>query len=165
MSVCGWIALAGSTSHASRQFFPYVSSETDLQRYKAISFRNCSNNEPRSNSSISNIPSDLKSDKIKVSNPVFHHSQPLQGSNRLSLPHDKAFSKNKFDWNNCKSPLKHLLLSFSYLPLHLFTTTSSNIHYTRRVNTSRNYFQSTRHTSSNMGEKVAQVCLLITFCT
>lgn len=62
--------MAGSTSHASRQFFPYVSSETDLQRYKAISFRNSSNNEPRSNSSISNIPSDLKSEKIKVSNTI-----------------------------------------------------------------------------------------------
>lgn len=56
----------GSTSHASRQFFPYVSSESDLQRYKAISFRNSSNNEPRSNSSISNIPSDMKLDRLKV---------------------------------------------------------------------------------------------------
>lgn len=67
-STSGRMSMAGSTSHASRQFFPYVSSETDLQRYKAISFRNSSNNEPRSNSSISNIPSDLKSEKIKVSN-------------------------------------------------------------------------------------------------
>lgn len=69
-STSGRMSMAGSTSHASRQFFPYVSSETDLQRYKAISFRNSSNNEPRSNSSISNIPSDLKSEKIKVSNTI-----------------------------------------------------------------------------------------------
>uniref|UniRef100_A0A1B0CAV0 PAS domain-containing protein n=1 Tax=Lutzomyia longipalpis TaxID=7200 RepID=A0A1B0CAV0_LUTLO len=74
-----------TTGHSSRQYFPYVSSESDLQRYKAISFRHSSCHEPRSSSSLSNVPSD--------------------------------------------------------------------------DNGSANYFQGTRHTSPNMGEKVAQVSL------
>ncbi|XP_055700968.1 potassium voltage-gated channel subfamily H member 6 isoform X3 [Phlebotomus papatasi] len=82
-----------TTGHSSRQYFPYVSSESDLQRYKAISFRHSSCHEPRSSSSLSNVPSDVKSDRIKD-------------------------------------------------------------------NGSANYFQGTRHTSPNMGEKVAQVLSL-----
>ncbi|GAB0089902.1 hypothetical protein DMENIID0001_045280 [Sergentomyia squamirostris] len=81
--------MKGTTGHSSRQYFPYVSSESDLQRYKAISFRHSSCHEPRSSSSLSNVPSDLKSDRAKD-------------------------------------------------------------------NGSANYFQGTRHTSPNMGEKVAQ---------
>ncbi|XP_059615567.1 potassium voltage-gated channel subfamily H member 6 [Phlebotomus argentipes] len=85
--------MKGTTGHSSRQYFPYVSSESDLQRYKAISFRHSSCHEPRSSSSLSNVPSDVKSDRIKD-------------------------------------------------------------------NGSANYFQGTRHTSPNMGEKVAQVLSL-----
>ncbi|XP_037926588.1 potassium voltage-gated channel subfamily H member 2 isoform X2 [Hermetia illucens] len=58
-----------STGQTSRQFFPYVSSESDLQRYKAISFRHnsCTNEQHQrtASSSLSNVPSDLKSDRIK----------------------------------------------------------------------------------------------------
>ncbi|XP_055686281.1 potassium voltage-gated channel subfamily H member 6 isoform X3 [Lutzomyia longipalpis] len=85
--------MKGTTGHSSRQYFPYVSSESDLQRYKAISFRHSSCHEPRSSSSLSNVPSDVKSDRVKD-------------------------------------------------------------------NGSANYFQGTRHTSPNMGEKVAQVLSL-----
>lgn len=55
--------------HVSRQYFPYVSSESDLQRYKAISFRQNSTNvssDQHGSSSLSNVPSDYRSDRIKV---------------------------------------------------------------------------------------------------
>lgn len=58
--------LAGQSGHTSRQFFPYVSSESDLQHYKTISFRHSHNHEHRASSSLSNVPSDFKSDRIKV---------------------------------------------------------------------------------------------------
>lgn len=63
-------AILGRTGHVARQFFPYVSSESDLQRYKAISFRQHSANvssDQHGSSSLSNVPSDYKSDRIKVS--------------------------------------------------------------------------------------------------
>jgi hypothetical protein len=61
-----WCVVAGSTQNTARQYFPYVSSESDLQRYKAITFRqNSTINEPRASSSLSNVPSD--SNKVKVS--------------------------------------------------------------------------------------------------
>lgn len=62
------VNIPGTTGHQMRQYFPYVSSESDLQRYKAISFRqNVTNNETtRASSSLSNVPSDMKSDRMKV---------------------------------------------------------------------------------------------------
>ncbi|KAL7049357.1 hypothetical protein ACKWTF_003664 [Chironomus riparius] len=48
----------GPSGKAVRQYFPYVSSESDLQRYRAISFHKHPSNETRTGSSISNVPSD-----------------------------------------------------------------------------------------------------------
>ncbi|KAG5678053.1 hypothetical protein PVAND_007756 [Polypedilum vanderplanki] len=48
----------GPSGKAVRQYFPYVSSESDLQRYKAITFHKHPSNETRTSSSISNVPSD-----------------------------------------------------------------------------------------------------------
>lgn len=61
--------LLGKTGLVTRQYFPYVSSESDLQRYKAIPFRQNSvnNNDQHGSSSLSNVPSEYKSDRIKVS--------------------------------------------------------------------------------------------------
>lgn len=59
----------GKSGHVARQYFPYVSSESDLQRYKAIPFRQNSvnnNNDQNGSSSLSNVPSDYKSDRMKV---------------------------------------------------------------------------------------------------
>ncbi|XP_039438489.1 potassium voltage-gated channel subfamily H member 2-like isoform X3 [Culex pipiens pallens] len=59
--------MRGPTSHQARQYFPYVSSESDLQRYKAVPFKQQnSSHEPRTSSSLSNVPSD--STKTKQDN-------------------------------------------------------------------------------------------------
>ncbi|XP_058836582.1 potassium voltage-gated channel subfamily H member 6 isoform X3 [Topomyia yanbarensis] len=50
--------MRGPTSHHVRQYFPYVSSESDLQRYKAVPLKQNSSREPRTSSSLSNVPSD-----------------------------------------------------------------------------------------------------------
>ncbi|XP_070497645.1 voltage-gated inwardly rectifying potassium channel KCNH6 isoform X5 [Chironomus tepperi] len=50
--------MTGPSGKAVRQYFPYVSSESDLQRYRAISFHKHPSNETRTGSSISNVPSD-----------------------------------------------------------------------------------------------------------
>lgn len=63
-----WIDI-GKSGHVARQYFPYVSSESDLQRYKAIPFRQNStnnNNDQNGSSSLSNVPSDYKSDRMRV---------------------------------------------------------------------------------------------------
>lgn len=60
------VFFTGQSGHTSRQFFPYVSSESDLQHYKTISFRHSHNHEHRASSSLSNVPSDFRSDRIKV---------------------------------------------------------------------------------------------------
>ncbi len=65
-SFFGAFYFAGQSGHTSRQFFPYVSSESDLQHYKTISFRHSHNHEHRASSSLSNVPSDFKSDRCKV---------------------------------------------------------------------------------------------------
>ncbi|XP_062553165.1 potassium voltage-gated channel subfamily H member 6 isoform X7 [Armigeres subalbatus] len=46
------------TGYHARQYFPYVSSESDLQRYKAVPLKQNSSHEPRTSSSLSNVPSD-----------------------------------------------------------------------------------------------------------
>ena len=61
--LCFSETLAGPSGKAVRQYFPYVSSESDLQRYKAI-IRQNPNNDTRASSSLSNVPSD--SNKTKV---------------------------------------------------------------------------------------------------
>lgn len=78
-----WL-LPGPSGKAVRQYFPYVSSESDLQRYKAI-IRQNPNNDTRASSSLSNVPSD--SNKIKVNFTNF----------------------NKFKFNYC-TPKDHLTL-------------------------------------------------------
>ncbi|XP_055631731.1 potassium voltage-gated channel subfamily H member 6 isoform X3 [Toxorhynchites rutilus septentrionalis] len=50
--------MRGPTGHHARQYFPYVSSESDLQRYKAVPLKQKSSHEPRTSSSLSNVPSD-----------------------------------------------------------------------------------------------------------
>ncbi|XP_058465403.1 potassium voltage-gated channel subfamily H member 6 isoform X3 [Malaya genurostris] len=50
--------MRGPKSHHVRQYFPYVSSESDLQRYKAVPLKQNSTREPRTSSSLSNVPSD-----------------------------------------------------------------------------------------------------------
>lgn len=65
----------GKSGHVSRQLFPYVSSESDLQRYKAISFRRHSTNvssDPHGSSTLSNVPSEYRSDRVKVSDFALH---------------------------------------------------------------------------------------------
>ncbi|XP_021695945.1 potassium voltage-gated channel subfamily H member 6 isoform X9 [Aedes aegypti] len=54
------------TGYHARQYFPYVSSESDLQRYKAVPLKQNSSHEPRTSSSLSNVPSD--STKTKQDN-------------------------------------------------------------------------------------------------
>ncbi|XP_021695943.1 potassium voltage-gated channel subfamily H member 7 isoform X7 [Aedes aegypti] len=56
----------GPTGYHARQYFPYVSSESDLQRYKAVPLKQNSSHEPRTSSSLSNVPSD--STKTKQDN-------------------------------------------------------------------------------------------------
>jgi hypothetical protein len=63
--ICYSDSQAGPSGKAVRQYFPYVSSESDLQRYRAISFHKHPSNETRTGSSISNVPSD--STKTRVS--------------------------------------------------------------------------------------------------
>lgn len=56
----------GPSKRAVRQYFPYVSSESDLQRYRAITLQKHQSLHPsRASSSLSNVPSD--STKTKVS--------------------------------------------------------------------------------------------------
>ncbi|CRL03255.1 CLUMA_CG016966, isoform A [Clunio marinus] len=50
--------LESPSGKAVRQYFPYVSSESDLQRYKAITLHKHPSNETRASSSLSNVPSD-----------------------------------------------------------------------------------------------------------
>jgi hypothetical protein len=57
--------LGPSGKAVRHQFFPYVSSESDLQRYRAITFQKNASAETRTSSSISNVPSD--STKTRVS--------------------------------------------------------------------------------------------------
>lgn len=65
---------AGPSGKAVRQYFPYVSSESDLQRYKAITFhKNSSNqNETRASSSLSQV-ANSDSTKTKVNNNKLCH--------------------------------------------------------------------------------------------
>lgn len=76
--------VAGQSGHTSRQFFPYVSSESDLQHYKTISFRHSHNHEHRASSSLSNVPSDFKSDRIKVCHKV--HQIKVKVTIRKCMP-------------------------------------------------------------------------------
>lgn len=58
----------GPSGKAVRQYFPYVSSESDLQRYRAITLLKNPSAETRTGSSISNVPSD--STKTRVSQSI-----------------------------------------------------------------------------------------------
>jgi hypothetical protein len=74
-----WCVVAGSTQNTARQYFPYVSSESDLQRYKAITFRqNSTINEPRASSSLSNVPSDSNKVKVSTENLKLHFQELFQ---------------------------------------------------------------------------------------
>ncbi|XP_055380012.1 uncharacterized protein LOC129611095 isoform X2 [Condylostylus longicornis] len=88
--------MKGAAGHQARQFFPCVSSESDLQRYKAISFRqNSCIIEPHqrtTSSSLSNVPSDMKSDKQKH---FSTHSTPRSAAAYMEK-HDKDNGSAKF---------------------------------------------------------------------
>jgi hypothetical protein len=56
--------LKGPSGKAVRQYFPYVSSESDLQRYKAITFHKQPSTDTRASSSLSNMPSDSTRTKV-----------------------------------------------------------------------------------------------------
>lgn len=45
-------------NHNARLYFPYVSSESDLQRYKTIPVKQTAAQDARTSSSLSNVPSD-----------------------------------------------------------------------------------------------------------
>lgn len=60
------VSISGPSGKAVRQYFPYVSSETDLQRYRAISFHKNPSADTKTSSSISNVPSD-STGKTRVS--------------------------------------------------------------------------------------------------
>uniref|UniRef100_A0A4Y0BTV6 Cyclic nucleotide-binding domain-containing protein n=1 Tax=Anopheles funestus TaxID=62324 RepID=A0A4Y0BTV6_ANOFN len=45
-------------NHNARLYFPYVSSESDLQRYKAVPVKQAAAQDARTSSSLSNVPSD-----------------------------------------------------------------------------------------------------------
>lgn len=66
---------AGPSGKAVRQYFPYVSSESDLQRYKAITLHKHPSNDTRASSSLSNVPSD--SNRMKVNS---RHQNTLKTS-------------------------------------------------------------------------------------
>ncbi|XP_055380018.1 potassium voltage-gated channel subfamily H member 7-like isoform X8 [Condylostylus longicornis] len=89
----------GAAGHQARQFFPCVSSESDLQRYKAISFRqNSCIIEPHqrtTSSSLSNVPSDMKSDKQKH---FSTHSTPRSAAAYMEK-HDKVTCHYPFNDN------------------------------------------------------------------
>lgn len=59
----------GRSGHVARQYFPYVSSESDLQRYKAISFRQNSTNVSSDQHGSSTLSaSEYRSDRVRVRN-------------------------------------------------------------------------------------------------
>lgn len=123
--------ILGKSGHVARQYFPYVSSESDLQRYKAIPFRQNSvnnNNDQNGSSSLSNVPSDYKSDRIKV-----------RFCRYLSFP---ILCRRR---QVVDGPPLNLIERFYFLLFFLL-----------QDNGSAKYFQGSRHTP-NMGEKVAQV--------
>lgn len=73
LSLC--VRALGKSGHVARQYFPYVSSESDLQRYKAIPFRQNStnvNSDQHGSSTLSNVPSEYRSDRVKVSFSIEH---------------------------------------------------------------------------------------------
>lgn len=56
----------GPSGKAVRQYFPYVSSESDLQRYRAITLHKHSSHHPsRASSLLSNVPSDSTKTKVE----------------------------------------------------------------------------------------------------
>lgn len=78
----------GPSGKAVRQYFPYVSSESDLQRYKAITFHKHPSNDTRASSSLSNVPSDSTRTKVCDDLPSKPHFSSSSTSLRfiMSLP-------------------------------------------------------------------------------
>ncbi|XP_058124287.1 potassium voltage-gated channel subfamily H member 6 [Anopheles coustani] len=67
--------MRGPVSHNARLYFPYVSSESDLQRYKAVPLKQTNNSsaaqDARTSSSLSNVPSDSLKTKDNGSGKYF----------------------------------------------------------------------------------------------
>uniref|UniRef100_A0A8D8HMU4 Potassium voltage-gated channel subfamily H member 7 n=1 Tax=Culex pipiens TaxID=7175 RepID=A0A8D8HMU4_CULPI len=83
------------TSHQARQYFPYVSSESDLQRYKAVPFKQQnSSHEPRTSSSLSNVPSD--STKTKQDNGSAKYFQGTRQTINMGEKVAQVSGKNYF---------------------------------------------------------------------
>lgn len=87
---------AGPSGKAVRQYFPYVSSESDLQRYKAVTLHKQPSNDTRASSSLSNMPSDSTKTKVRILWRFF--SLILCSFLSLSLTHENfsAFTLNRF---------------------------------------------------------------------
>lgn len=84
--------LIGKTGHVGRQYFPNVSSESDLQRYKAISFRQNSTNvssDQHGSSTLSNVPSEYR---VKVS--VIVNKNDFQRKNNPSSRTQTEYKPN-----------------------------------------------------------------------
>ena len=63
------ILFVGAKKHAARQYFPNISSESDLQKYKAVPFKVKATHEPmtsKTSSSLSNVPSDSNKTKVII---------------------------------------------------------------------------------------------------
>lgn len=87
---------AGPSGKAVRQYFPYVSSESDLQRYKAVTLHKQPSNDTRASSSLSNMPSDSTKTKVRI---LWRFSSLILCSFlSLSLTHENfsAFTLNRF---------------------------------------------------------------------
>lgn len=76
----------------------------------------------------------------------------------------RTYYVDVFDWQSLNAPLIVAIFSkaITFLVYYIPSPTASSHHqhssyYTRQDNTSGKFFQGTRHMSSNMGEKVAQV--------
>lgn len=67
LCVCVPFANTGPVNHNARLYFPYVSSESDLQRYKTVPVKQATAaQDARTSSSLSNVPSDSLKAKVPV---------------------------------------------------------------------------------------------------
>lgn len=75
LNVCCVCVYAGKSGYLSRQYFPYVSSESDLQRYRATTTgphrqSSVQKDDHNGSSSLSNVPSD----RVKVKQQIPNYS-------------------------------------------------------------------------------------------
>ncbi|XP_055611210.1 potassium voltage-gated channel subfamily H member 7-like isoform X3 [Uranotaenia lowii] len=88
--------MRGPRGHTVRQYFPYVSSESDLQRYKAVPFKPNAVHEPRTSSSLSNVPSDSTKTKDNGSAKFF------QGTRQTINMGEKVAQQAQEKWSSVR---------------------------------------------------------------